>query len=184
MVSCEFAERLATTRNWWHSAANGAVFVPVAERGVWWAKTGAVTLIQRFSGALNLNTHFHMLFLDGVYIDPRHGKPVRFRRVKAPTRDELTQLTHTIAHRIGRHLERQGLLERDVGSGYLNTQTVDSADDDSMHHLLGHSITSATAPASPKGADSWCSTSCVPAVVRFAALVHPCTSLPALKTRR
>jgi len=64
-----------------------------------------VTLIQRFGGALNLNTHFHMLFLDGVYIDPRHSKLVRFRRVKAPTRDELTQLTHTIAHRFGRHPE-------------------------------------------------------------------------------
>ena len=30
------------------------------------ARTGAVTLIQRFGGALNLNVHFHMLFLDGV----------------------------------------------------------------------------------------------------------------------
>lgn len=30
------------------------------------AKTGAVTLIQRFGSALNLNIHFHMLFLDGV----------------------------------------------------------------------------------------------------------------------
>ncbi|MDL2478836.1 transposase, partial [Klebsiella pneumoniae] len=32
------------------------------------AKTGAVTLIQRFGSALNLNVHFHMLFLDGVYV--------------------------------------------------------------------------------------------------------------------
>ncbi len=31
------------------------------------AQTGAVTLIQRFGGALNANIHFHMLFLDGVY---------------------------------------------------------------------------------------------------------------------
>lgn len=29
------------------------------------AKTGAVTLIQRFGSVLNLNVHFHMLFLDG-----------------------------------------------------------------------------------------------------------------------
>jgi hypothetical protein len=29
--------------------------------------TGAMTLIQRFGSALNLNMHFHMLFLDGVY---------------------------------------------------------------------------------------------------------------------
>jgi hypothetical protein len=32
------------------------------------ARTGAVTLIQRFGSALNLNLHFHMLFLDGVYV--------------------------------------------------------------------------------------------------------------------
>jgi hypothetical protein len=29
--------------------------------------TGAVTLIQRFGSALNLNLHFHALFIDGVY---------------------------------------------------------------------------------------------------------------------
>jgi hypothetical protein len=34
------------------------------------AETCAVTLIQRFGGALNL-IHFHSLFLDGAYIGPR-----------------------------------------------------------------------------------------------------------------
>ncbi len=42
------------------------------------AKTGAVTLIQRFGSALNLNVHFHMLFLDGVYVDRLDGS-ARFR---------------------------------------------------------------------------------------------------------
>lgn len=46
------------------------------------AKTGAVTLIQRFGSALNLNVHFHMLFLDGVYVEQSHGS-ARFRWVKA-----------------------------------------------------------------------------------------------------
>ena len=31
------------------------------------SNTGAVTFIQRFGGAVNLNVHFHMLFLDGVF---------------------------------------------------------------------------------------------------------------------
>ena len=69
------------------------------------AHTWAVTLIQRFGGSLNLNVHFHMLFLDGVYLGGEHG-PARFRWVKAPTSDELAQLTHTIAQRVGRCLER------------------------------------------------------------------------------
>jgi len=50
-----------------------------------------------------------MLFLDEVYVE-RPDKSVRFRWVKAPTNTEVTHLAQTIAHRIGRFLERQGLL--------------------------------------------------------------------------
>ena len=78
-----------------------------------------------------------MLFLDGVYVDGPHGL-ARFRWVKAPTSEELTRLTHTIAQLIGRFLERQGLLERDAENSYL---TGDTVDDDPMSQLLGHSIT-------------------------------------------
>ncbi len=101
------------------------------------ARTGAVTLIQRFGSALNLNLHFHMLFLDGVYVDHPNGT-ARFRWVKAPTTQELTQLAHTIAQRVGRFLERQGLLERDAENSYLAS---DAVDDEAMNSLLGHSIT-------------------------------------------
>jgi len=59
------------------------------------AQTGAITLIQRFGGAVNLNIHFHILFLDGVYIDSADRSRTRFRWVKAPTSNELTQLTHS-----------------------------------------------------------------------------------------
>lgn len=55
------------------------------------AQTGSVTLIQRFGSALNLNVHFHMLFLDGVYAEDEYGK-TRFHRVKSPTQTELTEL--------------------------------------------------------------------------------------------
>jgi hypothetical protein len=70
------------------------------------AQTGAVTLIQRFGGSINLNIHFHILFLDGVYIDSTDRSCARFRWVKAPTSDELTQLTHTIDQRVARYMER------------------------------------------------------------------------------
>lgn len=101
------------------------------------ARTGAVTLIQRFGSVLNLNIHFHMLFLDGVYIDTRHGA-ARFRWVHAPSSAELTQLAHTIAHRVGRFLERQGLLERDMeqlpGPG-CGGRRFDDATTGAFHHL-------------------------------------------------
>jgi hypothetical protein len=82
-----------------------------------------------------------MLFLDGVYIEPAHGNKVRFRRVKAPNTDELIRLTHTIAHRVGRYLERQGLLERDTGNIYLTPEAMDTSDEDPSNQLLGSSIT-------------------------------------------
>jgi len=78
-----------------------------------------------------------MLFLDGVYIEHPDGV-LRFRWVKAPSGAELTQLAHTIARRVGRFLERQGLLERDAENRYLAGEAMDAG---SMDHLVGHSIT-------------------------------------------
>lgn len=101
------------------------------------ARTGAVTLIQRFGGALNLNVHFHMLFLDGVYVDDTRSG-TRFRWVSAPASDDLTRLTHTMAHRVSRFLERQGLLVRDDETAYLS---LDTEGDDPMASLIGHSVT-------------------------------------------
>jgi len=105
------------------------------------AQTGAVTLVQRFGSALNLNIHFHMIFLDGVYTGGSNGLPIWFRQVKAPNRAELTRLTHTIVQRVGRYLERQGLVERDVGNILLTQEAVHASDDDPTNQLLGSSVT-------------------------------------------
>ena len=56
----------------------------------------------------------------------------------AQPNSELNQLSHTIAHRLARYLERQGLLEKDIEHSYL---TMDSLDEDLMDQLRGHSIT-------------------------------------------
>jgi hypothetical protein len=100
--------------------------------------TGAVTLIQRFGSALNLNIHFHILFLDGVYVY-RDSRAPHFQRVKAPDKSELQDLVQLISQRVGRSLERQGLLEQDAESAWLD---LDPAEDtDAMPQLLGSSIT-------------------------------------------
>jgi hypothetical protein len=60
-----------------------------------------------------------LLFLDGVYVGGVNRSATHFRWVKAPTRDEFTQLAHTMARRIGHCLEQQQLLERDIENSYL-----------------------------------------------------------------
>ena len=99
--------------------------------------TGAVTLIQRFGSALNLNIHFHVLFLDGVYVY-RDDQPPRFLRVKAPDKNELEALVQRISKRVGRCLERQGLLERDAESAWLDLEPAE--DTDAMPQILGSSV--------------------------------------------
>lgn len=84
------------------------------------ARTGAVTLIQRFGSALNLNIHFHMLFVDGVSVEDRER--LRFRRVKAPARAEPEALVQSLSERVGRRLERRGLLARDAENGSLGLE--------------------------------------------------------------
>lgn len=98
--------------------------------------TGAVTLIQRFGSALNLNIHFHMLALDGAYL--AGTEPPVFRRIASPSAAELQALVERIAERIGRALERQGVLARDAESSYLALEPDAGG---GMDDLLGHSIT-------------------------------------------
>jgi ribosomal protein S27E len=79
--------------------------------------TGAVTLIQRFGSALNLIVHF--------------------RLVPVPTSVQLHVLVQQIAKRVGRLLERRGLVERDMENAWLFTDGPGGPLDDQ----IGHSIT-------------------------------------------
>ena len=128
------------------------------------AYTGAVTLIQRFGSALNLNIHSavhgrtnvagagmrrsdHMLFLDGVYVQDGTRSFV-FHHNKAPTVEQLTELLHTISQRVASFLERRGLLERDEDNSYL---TLDGLEEDPMQDIHTHSVTYRVAMGPQRG---------------------------------
>jgi hypothetical protein len=59
------------------------------------AATGAVTLIQSFGSAANLNIHLHGLMLDGVYHTGTEGAPV-FHPAPALTSEKLSALEVTV----------------------------------------------------------------------------------------
>jgi ribosomal protein S27E len=102
------------------------------------ARTGAVTFIQRFGSALNLNVHFHMVFLDGVYVTGQEQSTPVFRRVKGPSPAELQALVQKISVRLCRYLVREGLLTQDMENSYLSLEQLE---DRPMQHVHGHSIT-------------------------------------------
>jgi putative transposase/transposase-like zinc-binding protein len=69
---------------------------------------GAVTFIQRFGDALNLNVHFHTLVLDGVYDgDPRHGAV--FRALPPPESAEVEGVARRVVRRLMSLLVRCGI---------------------------------------------------------------------------
>jgi hypothetical protein len=102
------------------------------------ARTGAVTLIQRFGSALNLNIHFHMLFLDGVYRDVGDDtEGQRFQPVSYPMLTEMNRLTQKISFRVARYLEKAKLIERDAENTYFADSVLG---DNEMNTHQGHSV--------------------------------------------
>ena len=90
------------------------------------ADSGAVTLIQRFGSAANLNIHLHCLVLDGVY--RRTGAEPVFVEAPAPTDEALQSLLHKIIGRLMKLLTRRGVLVEEEGAAYLADSDADSDD--------------------------------------------------------
>lgn len=75
--------------------------------GVALGRCGAVTVIQRFGSALNLNVHMHALVLDGVFADS--DGELSFHRTPPAAPGELARLLRVIERRVWRLLERHGI---------------------------------------------------------------------------
>jgi hypothetical protein len=82
-------------------------------RGIPRAKVqpGSVAFIQRFGSAMNLNLHFHCVFLEGVYLDRTEAdlKP-RFVQGEPPSDTDIAVVVQKISRRIIRKLRHLGYL--------------------------------------------------------------------------
>jgi len=89
------------------------------------ADSGAVTLIQRFGSAANLNIHLHCLVLDGVCRRGIDGAP-EFVAVPEPTGKALQAVLHKIITRLMKLLTRRGALVEGEDSTYMADNDGDS----------------------------------------------------------
>jgi hypothetical protein len=80
--------------------------------GVADGRGGAVAIVQRFGGALNLNVHVHALALDGVFARDRAGA-LEFHPVPRLTALDVAEVLATVEPRITRLLNRRGLGDRE-----------------------------------------------------------------------
>ena len=101
VLSCVLRLFLRMVTAWYQRTAKQA--------GLAGAKTGAVAFPQRFGGSLNLNVHFHVVFLDGVFAKNTAGK-LAFHPLQPPSQTEIATLVADIGRRVKNLLRRRGLL--------------------------------------------------------------------------
>ena len=101
---------------------------------------GAVTLIQRFGSAANLNVHLHCLVLDGVYRCDADGVP-GFIEAGAPTDEELHALLRTVIARLMKMLTRRGVLVQEMGQAWLAEPDADGEESRTLRPLQAAAIT-------------------------------------------
>jgi len=76
---------------------------------------GSVTFIQRFGSAINLHVHYHVVFLEGVYLDrTAQGRTPRFLPGEPPTDTDIADVVQKSSRRVIRKLRQLGYLEAGI----------------------------------------------------------------------
>src|SRR5215510_13662839 len=84
---------------------------------------GSVTFVQRFGGALQRNVHYHLIVIEGVFLDRTdQGLKPRFLKGEPPSDADVAHVVQKISRRVIRKLRRLGYLEAamevPVATGY------------------------------------------------------------------
>ena len=87
------------------------------EDGLTKIRYGALVMQHRFGSSLNLNTHLHAVFPDGVFSRSPSGE-VEFHELRQPASDDLEDIAFNVHQRFLRWLRRHGLLKNDDEDGF------------------------------------------------------------------
>lgn len=98
-------------------------------------KTGLVCFVQRFGSSLNLNPHFHIIAMDGVFYGDEQYRPL-FVQMPKPTDDAIGLLAKEICETVNSYLIDEGfLVEEDGNVMVANTEDILNPDVDTDVHL-------------------------------------------------
>ena len=89
------------------------------------AGCGAVTFVQRFGDALNLNVHFHVLAMDGVYSRSFTGRPI-FHFIPPVSQTDIEHLTGLLEKRIEKYVAKLELMNFDEEHSFFAQNYVES----------------------------------------------------------
>jgi hypothetical protein len=94
-----------------YSEICGLIVRKLRKQGFKNSKTGGILVIQRLGGSLNLNVHFHGIFLDGGYVFDEQTKELKFQSIgDSLTSDDVAAVVEKIALKSFKSLEKNGFL--------------------------------------------------------------------------
>jgi len=106
---------------------------------------GSVAFIQRFGSALNLNMHYHVVFLERVYLDrPEAGLKPRFIKVEPPINADIAEVLQKISRRVIRTLRQLGYLETGIDAVATGSDPL-RADEPELARTMAASVTQRSA---------------------------------------
>src|SRR5262245_38407413 len=84
---------------------------------------GSITFVQRFGGSLHANVHYHVIVMEGVFLDrTNQGLKPRLLKGEPPSDADVAAVVQKISRRVIRTLRRLGYLEAGmdvpVATGY------------------------------------------------------------------
>ena len=101
-------------------------------------RSGAITFIQRFGGAINLNVHFHMLQIEGLYQEKSTGHH-KFIKTPSPLDDDIKNLVEVI---------RDKIIQLLISCGYISEyeEEVTTPQDPLLEEEPAYAVTSTLGP--------------------------------------
>jgi hypothetical protein len=103
---------------------------------------GSVTFLQRFGGSLDLNLHFHVVFLEGVYLERTdQGRKPPFVKGVPPSDTDIAEVLQKISRRVIRTLRRLGYLEAGIDAAVATGYVPLRSDEPALARTLAASVT-------------------------------------------
>jgi len=102
--------------------------------GIQDGQTGAITFVQRFGGALNLNIHFHSITPDGLFV-PTSAGDLSFVPLEPPSGEDVARLGRRVFRRLTK-----------IATRYLAQRQDEHTDPDDERATLQHALSVALRP--------------------------------------
>jgi len=102
--------------------------------GIQDGQTGAITFVQKFGGALNLNVHFHSITPDGLYV-PTSAGDLSFVPLEPPSSEDVARLGRRVFGKLTK-----------IATRYLAQRQDEYTDPDDERATLQHALSVALRP--------------------------------------